>query len=93
MKKQLIIAAMVFAASSAFSADMREPVKSIALKDGGTVYVFSDGKMATTDRRGRAYRVRPGTMLEAADGSQVTIDSNETSRLETYFHEKYGSGA
>lgn len=91
--KKLIIAAMVFAVSSAFSADMREPVKTIALKDGGTVYVFSDGKMATTDNRGRTYRVRPGTMLEAADGSKVTIDSNETSRLETYLHEKHGGGA
>lgn len=98
MKKQLLAAAIVIAAGSAFApapapaADSRDSVQMIPLKDGGTLYVFSDGRSAATDRNGRIVRVRPGQMLETADGRQVSV-GNETSRLENYIHEWKGGGA
>jgi hypothetical protein len=59
---------------------MRE---SIPLKDGSTLHIFKDGKMAKEDKLGRAAMLRTGEVLEARDGRKVTVASNEVARLST----------
>ena len=52
------------------------------LKDGSTLYVFKDGKMAKEDRFGRAVYLRSGEVLETRDGRNVTAVGNEDARLD-----------
>lgn len=52
------------------------------LKDGSTLYVFKDGKMAKEDRFGRAVYLRSGEVLETRDGRNVTAVGNEVARLD-----------
>ena len=54
----------------------------IKLKDGSTLYVFKDGKMAKEDKLGRAVLLKKGEVLEAADGRKVTAVGNEVGRLD-----------
>ena len=51
--------------------------QALALKDGSTLYVFKDGKMAKEDRYGRAAYLKQGEVLELADGRKVTAVGNE----------------
>lgn len=51
-------------------------------RDGSTLYVFKDGKMAKEDRFGRAAHMRIGDTLETADGRKITVTSNEVARLD-----------
>lgn len=53
----------------------------LELKDGSTLYVFKDGKMAKEDRYGRAAHLKQGEVLELADGRKVTAVGNEVARL------------
>jgi len=55
--------------------------QALALKDGSTLYVFKDGKMAKEDRYGRAAYLKQGEVLELADGRKVTAVGNEVARL------------
>ncbi|MBA4742593.1 MAG: CopK family periplasmic copper-binding protein [Azoarcus sp.] len=55
--------------------------KTVALADGGTLYVFSDGKMAKANRYGRAEWIKIGTTLKSADGKSLEVTSNEVARL------------
>lgn len=55
--------------------------ESIALTDGSTVYVFTDGKMAIADKFGRPSVKKAGTAVDAKDGRRVTLTSNESARL------------
>lgn len=73
------------ASVSAMAADELPPKlkESIALSDGSTVYVFTDGKMALADKFGRAVPKKVGTTLDAKDGRRVTLNSNESARLDT----------
>jgi hypothetical protein len=56
-------------------------VNIINLKDGSTLYVFRDGKMAKADRLGRPVYLNNGEVLEARDGRRVTAVGNEVARL------------
>lgn len=56
--------------------------QALALKDGSTLYVFKDGKMAKEDRYGRAVYLKQGETLELADGRKVTAVDNEVARLD-----------
>jgi hypothetical protein len=56
--------------------------KTYRLKDGGTVFVFKDGKMAVTDKFDRAIRVSKGQVLETTDGQKITMTSSESARLD-----------
>ena len=56
--------------------------KLMPMRDGGTIYVFKDGKMAVGDKDGRAVSVEIGKMIETADGSKITMSSNEVARLD-----------
>jgi hypothetical protein len=56
--------------------------KTYRLKDGGTVFVFKDGKMAVADKLDRAVRVSKGQVLETTDGQKITMTSSESARLD-----------
>lgn len=71
--------------SFAFDAATTAAEKTIPMKDGGTLYVFKDGKMALGNKYGRAISMEVGQSLEAADGSKITVSSNEVARLDMLF--------
>lgn len=85
-KKILIVGAL-----SAFSVlavadetDARnEATRTIPLQDGSIVYVFKSGKMAVENKMGRAVSTKPGTILKAADGTDITMVGNEVAHLDS----------
>ena len=50
------------------------------LKDGSTLYVFSDGKMGMENRFGRVLSMREGQAMETADGRSIVMKGNEVWR-------------
>lgn len=56
--------------------------KTYRLKDGGTLYVFKDGKMAQENQFGRPVYLQKGQSLETADGQKIVANSNEIARLD-----------
>lgn len=72
----------VFALPSfAGDAAVAEAAKVHPLKDGGSLYVFKDGKMAQTNKFGNTAFLQPGQAIETADGQKLTASSNEVARL------------
>lgn len=55
--------------------------KVYTLRDGGTLYVFKDGKMAQANKFGYTVFLTPGQSIETADGQKITASSNEVARL------------
>ena len=90
--KLLVAAASSMIALSAFAADANQVEKSIQLKDGSTVHVFADGKMAMEDKFGRPVYMEPGEVMQSKDGRPITMNGNEVARLETLFLPKYIGG-
>ncbi|MFA7282331.1 MAG: periplasmic Cu(I)/Cu(II)-binding protein CopK [Sterolibacterium sp.] len=83
MFKQFLIMASVSAISlSAFAIGGDEIQNSIPLKDGSTVYIFKDGKMAMADKWGRATSMKQGQVMEAVDGQKINMQGNEVARLD-----------
>ena len=88
MKATLFTLAVAFAAAGVsvpvFARDAlpQATQQVLALKDGSTLYVFKDGKMAKEDRYGRAAYLKQGEVLELADGRKVTAVGNEVARLD-----------
>lgn len=80
----LIAAAVAGVAGPVLAADQAQQTarEVIKLKDGSTLYVFRDGKMAKEDKLGRALRLKNGEVLETADGRKVTAVGNEVARLD-----------
>lgn len=86
MLKKLVIFSVIAAISGsamASEAARREAKQVVELKDGSTLYIFRDGKMAVEDQYGRAKFVRPNTELEAKDGQKIMTKGNEVQRLES----------
>jgi hypothetical protein len=71
-------------ASSAFASDSlaNNVDKTYRLKDGGTLFVFKDGKMAVADKFDRAIHVSKGQVVETADAQKITMTSSESARLD-----------
>ena len=61
----------------------------VNLKDGSTLYVFADGKMAREDKFGRAVYLKSGEVLESADGRKVVAVGNEVMRLDSLLSEDH----
>ena len=76
-------AALTLLAAPSFAANVAaaNAQRIIPLKDGGTLYIFKDGKMAQESRYGRAQRMTMGQTLDAADGQKVVVTSDEVGRL------------
>lgn len=83
MKLKISIAALALVATSAFAnhAALNASKEVVQLKDGGTLYVFQNGKMAKEDRYGRAQYLKANEVLETADGRKITATSNEVALL------------
>jgi hypothetical protein len=62
----------------------------INLKDGSTLYVFSDGKMALESKYGKAEFLMKGQTLQTADGRTIKADSNEIARLDSLLKQGHG---
>lgn len=84
----LVAIAAISASAIASEATARREAKEVVeLKDGSTLYIFRDGKMAVEDQYGRAKNVRPNSELEAKDGQTFTMQGNEMGRLEQLLNE------
>lgn len=88
MKLRTIVFATVMSAIAfpAF-ADVDHPYnftvqKTVELKDGGTLYVFKDGKMTVCDKYGNPdAKVKAGTSVQTKSGETIVITSNELQRM------------
>ncbi len=69
------------------SADVKQVLN---LKDGSSVYVFNDGKMAMATRSGQAQRMDPGMVMETTDGQKITMNGDEVARLNNVLYRTYG---
>lgn len=84
--------ALLAPALSAFAVDQADVDKSIQLKNGSTVHVLKDGKMAMESKFGRAYRMKEGETMQAADGSTIAMKGDEVARLSSALQAHYGGG-
>lgn len=93
MKKSLIAAVLCVAAGSAFADhSLVESVETVVLKDGSTLYIFADGKMAMTDKVGRIYRMKPGQSMQTVDGKAVIMVGDEVQRLQAHLYAPHRGG-
>lgn len=63
--------------------------KSYDLKDGSTLHVFRDGKMAMEDRFGRPFPMDQGHQMETLDGKKISMQGNEVWRLDSLLHSNH----
>ncbi|HRP96217.1 MAG TPA: CopK family periplasmic copper-binding protein [Rhodocyclaceae bacterium] len=76
-KKLAVVATastIAFSAHAVTSSDVQEVVEP---KDGGTVYIFNDGKTGMANRYGRPVPIPEGRALETFDGRTVEAAGNE----------------
>lgn len=85
MKKFLLAIAASTVAISGFALDYRDIEKSVQLKDGSTVHVFKDGKMAMENQYGRVVQMANAEVMETRDGQKITMQGNEVARLSLAF--------
>lgn len=93
-KLALIAVLSAAGATTAFANDVAraEAKQMIELKDGATLYIFKDGKMAMEDRYGRATRMEVGTVMETKDGQRIKMESDEVARLQVLIDQGHFSG-
>ena len=89
-KKSMILVAVLAAAGAAMAVDMGNVAQALPLKDGTTVYIFKDGKMAMEDKLGRTVAMKAGHVMETKDGQRIIMIGNELARLERITAEKRG---
>ena len=82
LKMLTMAAALTLAATGATAAETTNVDKSFVLKDGTTVYVFKDGKMAMEDKLGRTVTMKPGQVMQTTDGQSLVMIGNEVARLD-----------
>ena len=68
-------------ALSTFAMDNSDCNHATQTKDGSTLHVFPDGKMAMEDRFGHTVNMQPGTAMQTKDGKTIIMNGNETMRL------------
>ena len=73
------VAAPVFADDAA----KQEAKEVMNLKDGSTLYLFKNGKMAKENKLGRVVHLKSGEVLEAVDGRKVVAVGNEVGPLDS----------
>lgn len=83
-EKIAMAAAIGLFAMSVQAADNPKPEESIALKDGSTVHIYKDGKMAMESEHGRSQHMKDGQVMETKDGQKIVMKGNEIWRLETH---------
>lgn len=95
LKKLLMVAAMSALATAAFAGDAARAAaeKMIELKDGSTVYIFKDGKMAMEDKLGRAVRMKKDVVMETKDGQKIIMHGDEVMRLDSLLRQGHEGGS
>ena len=88
LKKVIFVIMMSATAVTAFASDAaRSQAEQILdLKDGSTVYIFKDGKMAMEDKLGRSVRMNQGEVMETKDGQKIMMHGDEVMRLNNLLH-------
>jgi hypothetical protein len=91
LKKMFVVVAMSAVAVTAFASDYarKEAKQVIDLKDGSTIYLFKDGKMAMESKYGKAIRMKPGVVMETKDGQRIIMVGDEVARLEGLLWKDY----
>lgn len=89
LKKALMVAALGIATTSAFAIDVEKVEQSIPLKDGSTVHILKDGKMAMENKFGRAVRMKQGEVMETKDGQKIMMHGDEVVRLNSILRHDY----
>ena len=85
MKARILTAGILCAVvASAFAHDEAAAAaeRIIAMKDGATLYVFKDGKMAMENKYGRAVSVKEGEIMETRAGQELIMVGNQVALLE-----------
>lgn len=85
LKELMMVVAMGAMTATAFAGDAAraEAKQVIELKDGSTVYIFKDGKMAMEDKLGRAVHMKADVVMETKDGQKIIMHGNEVMRLDS----------
>lgn len=93
LKKLLMLVAISAATASASAGDAARAAaeKIFELKDGSTLYIFKDGKMAMEDKFGRAKRMEKDKVMETRDGQKIIMHGDEVSRLDSLLKEGHDS--
>jgi hypothetical protein len=89
IQKSIVVLALAMPFVSAFAMDPSID-KSIPLKDGSIVHQLKNGKMAMEDKYGRPTRMKIGESMAAADGTIVTMNSDEVAALSGVIRDHYG---
>lgn len=94
LKKLLMVVATSALASTAFAGDAArtEAKQVIDLKDGTTLYIFKDGKMAMEDKFGRTMRMKKDAVMETKDGQKIIMHGDEVARLDTLLRQGHEGG-
>lgn len=85
MKARIWMAAILWGVvASAFAHDEAAAAaeRIISMKDGSTLYVFKDGKMAMENKFGRAISVKEGEVMETKAGQELIMVGNQVALLE-----------
>lgn len=86
MKKLLIASLFAAMSASVFAVDAAQVEKSIPLKDGSTVHIFKDGRMAMENQYGRVFRMKEDQVMETKDGQKIMMHGDEVMRLDDLLH-------
>lgn len=94
LKNLLLAVAMSTVAAAAFADDAAraEAKQTIKMKDGSTVFIFKDGKMAMEDKLGRPTRMKKGVVMETQDGRKIMMQGDEVMRLESLTQKGHEGG-
>lgn len=83
--KQVLIATLILSASTSVFAIGTDNL--IPLKDGSTVHIYADRKMAMENQYGRATMMSEGAVMETKDGKEIVMHGNEVFRLDAELHQ------
>ena len=80
-----VLSTPVFAqATATLYAPHPDAVAQYLLKDGNTLYVYKDGKMAMEDKNGKSVFMKEGTPMETKDGKKIMMKGNELWRVDSH---------
>ena len=80
-----VLSTPVFAqATATLYAPHPDAVAQYLLKDGNTLYVYKDGKMAMEDKNGKSVSMKEGTPMETKDGKKIMMKGNELWRVDSH---------
>lgn len=88
MKKIFVAIGLSSFALAAFAFEA-EPIFKPVLRDGTTVHMFSDGRMAMENAYGKVTSMDDGHVMEAKNGEKIVMTGNETERLRFALRPQY----